>query len=327
LDKAIRADEFSTKTESIKNYDLQYESLIPEHRKIIIACIPAFNEERTIASIVLLARRYVDRVIVCDDGSADNTKQIAVEAGATVISHINNLGKGASLKALFTKAISYDADIVVALDGDGQHDPKEIPKLIKPIIEGSADIVIGSRYHKDSLNRAPVYRKIGLSILNFMHLGFKSNIKDTQSGFRAFSSESLTEFINGKANGFGAESEQILIAARKGIRMTEVPIDVKYQNLFKTSTKNPLSQALDVMITVLQFQIIGRPLLFLGLPGFLLCLAGIFTGFLLLTEYSGTSVFSIPLSLISLFFLIIGTSFMLFSILLFAFNLKMNNRH
>ena len=329
MDKAIRAGGLSTDDSAANDSEnkMQANLLIPKHRKLIIACIPALNEERTIASIVLLTRRYVDKVIVCDDGSVDNTKQIAEEAGATVISNNKNLGKGASIKALFATALYHDADIVVSLDGDGQHDPKEIPKLLESIIDGTADIVIGSRYHKDAKNRAPIYRKFGLSVLNFMHMGFKSNIKDTQSGFRAFSRNSLKEFINIKSNGFGVESEQILIAAKNGLKMVEVPIDVSYSHLFKTSTKNPLSQALDVMIAILQFQVIGRPLLFVGLPGFIFCFIGVIATILLWTEYSGSKIFSFPLSMISLFFLIFGSSLILFAIILFAINLRANNRY
>ncbi|OGD58594.1 hypothetical protein A3K78_08205 [Candidatus Bathyarchaeota archaeon RBG_13_52_12] len=303
---------------------LQTESLLPIHRKIIVACVPALNEERTIASIVLLARRHCDRVIVCDDGSADNTRQIAEEAGATVISNKRTLGKGASLRALFLTALSYDADVVVTLDGDGQHDPMEIPRLVKPIIDGSADMVIGSRYHRDAKNRAPIYRKVGLWILNTMQAGLKSNIRDTQSGYRAFSRNTLAELTNLKENGFGVESEEIMMAVSNGFRMVEVSIDVSYGSLVKTSTKNPFSHGFEVMLAILRLQLIGRPLRFLGVPGFIFCLIGIITGLLLLADYSGTRVFSVPYSLISFGFLIIGSLFILFAILVHA--IKVNYR-
>lgn len=305
---------------------LQTELLLPTHRKIIVACIPTLNEERTIASIVLLAQRYVDKVIVCDDGSTDNTHQIAEEAGATVISNKRTLGKGASLRALFLTALSYDADVIVTLDGDGQHDPVEIPQLVKPIIDDSADLVIGSRYHRNAKHRAPIYRKVGLWVLNIMQTGLKSNIKDTQSGFRAFSRKTLAEFTNLKENGFGIESEEIQMAVSNGFRMVEVPIDVIYGSLVKTSTKNPFSHGIEVMLTILRLQVIGRPLRFLGIPGFIFCLIGIITGFLLWADYSGTKVFSIPYSLISFGFLIIGSLFILFAILVYAINTSGKNR-
>ncbi|MCX6654181.1 MAG: hypothetical protein NTY03_03560 [Candidatus Bathyarchaeota archaeon] len=159
-----------------------------------------------------------------------------------------------------------------------------------------------------------------------MQTGLKSNIKDTQSGFRAFSRKTLAEFTNLKENGFGVESEEIQMAVSNGFRMVEVPIDVSYGSLVKTSTKNPFSHGIEVMLTILRLQVIGRPLHFLGIPGFIFCLIGIITGFLLWADYSGTKVFSIPYSLISFGFLIIGSLFILFAILVYAINTSGKNR-
>ncbi|MEM2613688.1 MAG: glycosyltransferase family 2 protein, partial [Nitrososphaerota archaeon] len=112
----------------------------------VIACIPAYNEEKTIAKVILKTKKYVDKVIVCDDGSIDMTAEIAEALGAEVIRHERNMGYGAAISSLFKKAVEEGADIMVTLDGDGQHDPDEIPKLIKPIVEDEADVVIGSRF-------------------------------------------------------------------------------------------------------------------------------------------------------------------------------------
>jgi glycosyltransferase involved in cell wall biosynthesis len=228
----------------------QDEKIGLDRNNLIIACIPALNEERTISSIILLARKYVDEVLVCDDGSSDNTSELAKEAGAIVFEHSMNLGKGASLKTLFKAALERGAEIIITLDADGQHNPCQIPDLFKPIIDKKADIVIGSRYHKDSENKAPLYRKFGASILNYLTSG-KSNIKDTQSGFRAFSNRSAKEMINVKAKGYGAESEQIIIASRKEFNIIEVPIDVIYKNIIKSSKKNPLTHGIEVIGTII----------------------------------------------------------------------------
>lgn len=112
----------------------------------ITAIIPAYNEQISIGSVVLAARNYVDRVLVIDDGSTDRTSEIAELAGAEIIHHEKNMGKGEALKTGFHAA--EDSDILVTIDGDGQHKTSEIPNIIQPIIDGEADIVNGSRYLK-----------------------------------------------------------------------------------------------------------------------------------------------------------------------------------
>src|SRR5512133_2588974 len=113
---------------------------------MIIAAIPALNEETAIGSVVLRTKKYVDDVYVIDDGSTDATSIIAKLAGAHVIRHETNLGKGIGIRDAFLKAREMDADILVCLDGDGQHNPDEIPRLLDPIKNDQADMVIGSRF-------------------------------------------------------------------------------------------------------------------------------------------------------------------------------------
>ena len=151
----------------------------------VIAIIPAFNEEKTIGDVVSKTMRYTDEVIVIDDGSQDKTSQIALQNGATVYRHLINRGSGGAVGTGIRAALLNEADVIVTLDADEQHDPAEIPKLIKPIIEGEADAVIGSRF----LTRQPMplFRKMGVSFFNlviFLLFGVKST--DSQSGMRAF---------------------------------------------------------------------------------------------------------------------------------------------
>jgi glycosyltransferase involved in cell wall biosynthesis len=113
---------------------------------LIVACIPAYNEEDTIAKIILLTKKYVDKVIVCDDGSTDLTGEIAVGLSALLIKHTQRKGYGDAIRSLFNEAIKLGADLVVTLDGDGQHNPDELPRLIEPILCGNADMVIGSHF-------------------------------------------------------------------------------------------------------------------------------------------------------------------------------------
>jgi len=115
-------------------------------KPLVVACIPAYNEEGSIAGVVVQARKYVDRVVVCDDGSVDLTGAIAEGLGAVVVRHGRNLGKGAALRSAFLRARELGADVVAMLDADGQHDPEEIPGLVEPILKGEADMVVGSRY-------------------------------------------------------------------------------------------------------------------------------------------------------------------------------------
>jgi len=131
-----------------------------ESKPFVVACIPAFNEEGSIAGVVVRAGKYVDRVVVCDDGSVDLTGEIAEGLGAVVIRHEGNRGKGAALRSAFLRARELGADVVVMLDADGQHDPEEIPGLVEPILKGAADMVVGSRYAEGSKTDAPLYRAI-----------------------------------------------------------------------------------------------------------------------------------------------------------------------
>jgi glycosyltransferase involved in cell wall biosynthesis len=131
-----------------------------EKKPFVIACIPAYNEEKTIAKVIIKTQKYVDKVIVCDDGSKDMTSEIAERLGAIVIKHERNMGKGEALRNLFKKAMELNADIVITLDGDGQHDPDEIPSLINTLKEEKADIIIGSRFLLNEKN-VPGYRAIG----------------------------------------------------------------------------------------------------------------------------------------------------------------------
>jgi len=184
---------------------------------LTIACIPAFNEEGQIKNTVLEVSRYVDKVIVCDDGSSDNTQNEAESAGAYVIKHQNNLGKGAAMKSLFEFAKASNADIMVTIDADGQFLPKEILKLIKPITEQNIDVVIGNRF--DDKKEMPKYRKIGNEFLDkITNIAEDLDIKDTQSGFRSYSKSAIDK-IEFTTNGFGADSEILINAAKKRIKI------------------------------------------------------------------------------------------------------------
>jgi len=193
---------------------------------VVVACIPAYNEEDTIGAVVSKALKHVDLVIVCDDGSTDLTGEVAREAGALVIRHAENMGYGAALRTLFNKARAIDPDVMVILDGDGQHDPDDIPDLIEPILSGEADIVVGSRFLGKT--DMPAYRGIGIRLISLVvRLTAYPNIRDAQSGFRAYSRRAIRA-IRITERGMGASTEILLKAAYHGLKLKEVPVEVSY---------------------------------------------------------------------------------------------------
>ena len=218
-----------------------------------IVIIPAFNEEVAISSIVKRSMKYVNEVLVVDDGSTDRTFQIAKDAGARVIKHYNNLGKGVSLKDAFAEVKGYD--IVVTIDGDGQHNPDEIPNLIRPILEGRADLVNGSRYLEGFDDDTPAYRRVGQRVLDIAtNVTSGTHVTDSQSGFRAFSGKTIPYF-RFRDTGFGIESEMLADAAENDFRIVEVPITVRY-DVENSSTKGPVTHGVGVLIKIIIDKII-----------------------------------------------------------------------
>ncbi|KKH94295.1 dolichyl-phosphate mannose synthase [Methanosarcina sp. 1.H.T.1A.1] len=246
--------------------------------------LPAYNEEVSIGSVVLLARRYADRVIVIDDGSSDRTAEVAANAGAEVVVHSPNLGKGMAFKTGFEAA--GDADIIVTMDSDGQHNPSDIPKLVAPILEGVADMVNGSRYLNGRATDTPAYRRIGQTILDkvtVLNSGIK--ITDSQSGFRAFAA-STKDVFRFSATGMAIESEMLADAGRAGLRVKEVEIRVRYD--VDGSTENPVRHGLGVLFRIFKDIEYNKPLYCFTLPGSLLSAGGLYMGFgFLRTFYLG----------------------------------------
>lgn len=274
----------------------------------IAALIPAYNEELTIGSIVLLSREYVDEVIVVDDGSNDRTARIAEAAGARVIRHEKNKGKGAALKTGFKAT---DADIIVTLDGDGQHNPQEIPKLVQPIIEDIADIVNGSRYLSGADKNTPFYRRVGQKILDkATNISTSLDITDTQSGFRAFSRDAIPYF-KFKEDGFAIESEMLSDAAESNLRIVEVEIGVSYD--VEGSTKHPLSHGASVLYRIIRDMELRRPLYYFTFPGLIIVLIGAILTLIFLRDYilgksihMGPTILAIMLTLFGTFFMFTG---------------------
>ena len=244
-------------------------------KPFIIACIPAYNEEKTIAKVIVKAMNYVDKVIICDDGSTDMTAEIAKRLGAEVIRHERNMGYGAALASLFKKAKDAGVDVMVVLDADGQHDPDDIPRLIKPILDGESDIVSGSRFLSRE-NDMPGYRRWGVNrITKLARLVSYRGITDAQSGFRAYGRRAIHSIMPVE-QGMGASVEILMKAKDAGLRVKEVPVKVNY-DVEEPSTHNPLYHGVDVVLSIVKHYSIRHPLLFYGVPGFLaLVLATVF---------------------------------------------------
>ena len=281
-----------------------------------IACIPAFNESNGIRKVVEEISQFVDKVIVCDDGSNDNTKEEAESAGAYVITHQKNKGKGAAMKSLFEFAKTVNTDVIVTIDADGQFLPNEIPKVIKPIIEQNVDMVIGYRF--DDKNEMPKYREFGNKVLDkITNLALDVPFRDTQSGFRAYSKKAI-EKIEFSTDGFGADSEILIDAVKKGLKISEEKVTVIYNTGGRTSTKNPVSHTSEVLTSVIEQIALRHPLKYLGIPGIMLIATSIIFGINLVTLFNETRYFSIPVTLIVLGSLIMGSMLTLISVLLFS---------
>jgi len=217
---------------------------------MVIAAIPAYNEENYISLVVDKTKQYVDQVIVIDDGSIDSTAEIAKKSGAIVLRHEKNKGKGEALNTALRFAKKLEVGVLIFLDGDGQHDPNEIPKIIRPILEGRADLVIGSRYLVK--NKIPKYRMIGQKILNAVtNISSGIKVSDSQSGFRGLSQKAI-HYFEFHEKGLAVESEMQFLVKRNGLKLIEVPISTDYSNGLK---RNPFIHGLEVLLRIISLSV------------------------------------------------------------------------
>jgi len=279
-----------------------------------LACIPAYNEEKYISNVIKKSLPHVDAVIVCDDGSTDNTAKIAKEAGAVVISQ-KNQGYGAAIASLFDYARNQNAQIMITLDGDGQHNPEQIPILIDAIITHNVDISIGSRFLDDS-TKASGYRKTGIKIItSASNYGTNFKVSDSQSGFRAYSKDAI-DAIHPTEQGMSVSTEILLKISNKGLSIAEVPITISYDG--DTSEQHSVPHGLSVLMNTLKYVSIRHPLPFYAIPGLAFIIAGLVIGGIFLDAYLNQQTVFFGSLLASVVLFLLGAILTMTAIILFS---------
>ena len=217
---------------------------------MIVALVPAYNEESQISDVIKQAYRYAQKVVVCDDGSADSTYSLSVQAGAEVVRHSKNMGYGAALRSLFLKASTFPADAFVTVDSDGQHDASFIPALTEPIIKKEADLVIGSRFLSEKLDYTSPIRRMAIKLITRLcDLRDQYGFTDLQSGFRAYNRNALAVTCPLR-RGMGASIEIIRRATISRLRIREIPVPI-YYNGENTPLVSSARQFLEVIRSTL----------------------------------------------------------------------------
>ena len=277
--------------------------------------IPAYNEEKNIASIITKLKNITDSIIVCDDGSSDMTSEISKNLGAIVISHKKNMGYGAAIRTIFQKSVELDSDILVTFDADGQHRIDDVSKILQPLENNEADIVIGSRF-LDNESKVPNYRKIGIKVITQVtNASLKKKLTDSQSGFRAYNKQALTQ-ISPSEMGMGISTEILIKASNKGLRIAEIPITILYHD--NASTHNPVSHGTSVLISTIKFTSIEHPLKFYGIPSIIFLIIGSAFTYSAIQYYVEIGRLNTNLTVIGAGAILIGLVLLISAILLYS---------
>ena len=277
--------------------------------------IPAYNEEKNIAKIIIKLKKITDSIIVCDDGSSDMTSEIAKNLGVIVISHKKNMGYGAAIRTIFEKSAEIGSDILVTFDADGQHRIEDVSRVLHPLENSEADIVIGSRFLGKQSN-VPNYRKLGIKVITQVtNSSIKTKLTDSQSGFRAYSKQVLSK-ISLSEIGMGISTEILIKASSGGLRITEVPITILYSG--DTSTHNPVSHGTSVLFSTIKFTSIEHPLKFYGIPSVIFLTIGMIFTSLAVQYYVNVGRLNTDLTLIGAGTILVGIILLISAILLYS---------
>jgi len=268
-----------------------------------LVAVPAYNEQRFIGSVVVHLRLLGYDVLVVDDGSSDRTAELAREAGATVERHVENRGKAEAVNTAFRWARRNAVECLVLMDGDAQHDPQEIERLIAPIVQGDADLVIGSRFLDTSDGSIPPMRRVGqVTMTKLTNLSSGAAVTDSQSGYRAFSRKSIQSLVFA-SSGFSVEVEMQFQARDLDLEVVEVPIAATYVDPPK---RNVLSHGFQVLDGILRLVGVRRPLFFFGYPGLISLVMGVLLGAYVTYVQQTYSELAIGYGLITVLLLLIG---------------------
>ena len=285
----------------------------PQHEPNVLVAIPAFNESETISQVITEAKRYADEVLVVDDGSDDDTASVARDAGAEVLAHERNSGYGYTLKTCFSAALDRGAQTLVILDADGQHDPADIPKLVERLEGSDAEIVIGSRFVHDGDSDLPIYRRLGLKVINVLTnlsmgvIRSRSWVADTQSGFRAYGPAAIESLAHDTSitHRMGASTDILHHAHEHDYGIAEVGTTVSY-SVENASSHHPVSHGLTLVSNLLKTIERERPITVFGVPGFLLTLLGFVLGYWSVANYVSTETFPAGIAVAAVFVIIVG---------------------
>jgi glycosyltransferase involved in cell wall biosynthesis len=285
--------------------------------KTLIVQIPAYNEEKTIAKVVSNIPRKIEgidevKVLVTDDGSTDKTIEEAKKAGTDyILPHKHNQGLGRNFKHAIDKCLELGADIIVNIDGDGQFNSKDIPKLIKPLLDGEADVVTCSRFLKPELTKdMPILKKWGNKrYTSLIRRITGESFTDTQCGYRAYSREAALRLsLHGK---FTYTQESFIDLVSKGMRIKEIPLEVVYNKERKSIISGNLTNyGFKTLGIIARATRDTQPLTFFGVPSMILFILGLigasFSFWFWVTHLMTTPIRQ--LFNVSVFFIIFGVS-------------------
>ncbi|MEK6861847.1 MAG: glycosyltransferase family 2 protein [Nanoarchaeota archaeon] len=288
--------------------------------KSVVITIPAFNEESSLAMLVkdihevMKSSRYSYKILVLDDGSTDRTKEVAYKLGAVVFSNPVRMGLAETFKTEMKKALELNPDIIIHIDADYQYSPKDIPRLIKPIEDGEADLVLGNRF-QGGIDSMPLMKRLGNKAFSKVISDItRFRVGDCQTGFRAMNKKAASLPI---ISNHTYTQEQIIRAVRSGLKIKEIPTHFYSRKSGKSKLlKGPFEYAIKAWINILRLYRDFEPLKFFGRIGLFFILVGLIVGaYVLIDFFIRKNVGHLPLTVLTVLLIVMGIQILLFGFL------------